>query len=228
MRCLSSFLLLLAVVTGPRFAVASEAGKVEIENLHIVLERKKDRVNATQSLRLVSASGSDSAESTGFTIPLPDGARWIEASAGEADVEMLPDRAIFKGRISEDGADLTLQYDLPIQNGSIKLVQKLNARIHNASAISTWTDDRTALSGVGFGDSVIHELANGIAALVVSGENISGDSLVLTLSGLGRWPGALERWTAFILSILLLAAGFAAWFRRKFSVEGKEADHEDL
>lgn len=227
-RCLSSLLFLVAVAAAPRFASASDSGKVEIENLHIVLERKKDRANAIQSLRLVRASGGGSDAPADFVIPLPEGARWIDASAEDADVEMLSDRAIFKGRISETGADLTLQYDLPIINGSAKLVQNLNTRIQNASAISTWTVGGAGLSGTGFSRSAMHQLSNGIEALVVSAKDISGDPLVLTLSGLSRWPGSAERWTAFVLSVLMMTAGFAAWFRRKFSVKGREYAPEDL
>ncbi len=198
-------------------ATPSGSTEVVVEQMHIVFERKGSNVKVTQSFQF-SGKVDKSAD---YTIQLPSGAFGPSLAGNDnTGIELKSDRLIIRSPILEQGLNISVQYNMALQDGSVVFDQKLEFPVASAQVISTWTAGNVGLSGRSFIQSELHTLSSGLQGLVIQGNDISG-RVHITLTGLKDGPEALQSLIAFILSAILLAAGFLIWLRAKMSGQNR-------
>jgi len=201
----------------------SDPSAVEIRHLHVVVERKGERLEVTEVVTLGSATGSVFRSGSGYRIKLPAGAAGPRL-AGDRDRSLATEVDEDGFRVIEPivpgGADLTVQFDIPLEDGSAAFEQRFGGRISVAQVILTWTVGETAMVAKGMGKAKSTVLENGLTALVAMGRN-PGSTLSLRITGVGGDEGTVLRWVVLVLSAAMMAFGLIAWLAgRKKAVAG--------
>jgi hypothetical protein len=210
-------LLLLLADAGPAEPVPEpvpEPAGLGAEHLHLVIERRGDRVSVDQMWRLV---GGDDSDARALRLPLPAGAMAPQPSGPKG----APPTVVLEGStfrltrpIPPDGLDVALRFELPIEEGHAALRQRLPVPVARAEIVSTWTASGATLAVEGVGPGRPSKLANGMIALVVQGQGLAGQ-LVVRLTGLEHpEQSALPRAT-LVACVLLLLVGFGIWLKRR-------------
>jgi hypothetical protein len=202
------------------------ADVVAIDRLHAVLDREGSRIRVTETINLASRDGTLFSNPRGLLLRLPEGAsgpRLAEESQAGEQVRVTESGFLVTAPISPAGVELTLVFQVPIEDGRARFEQAFPLPVSTARVISTWTAGETSLHAEGCSPAAPAQLQNGLTALVASGRDLDGKRLTVTLAGVADGPAGTRRILAFVLSALLLALGLALWIgRRVRSVAGGE------
>jgi len=208
-----------------RMEVTADPSVVEIRHVHLILERKGDRLEVAQIVSLGAAGRARFSSPAGYRLPMPQGA---VAPMGSGDgkaglrTEVVEGGFLVVDSIPPGGEDATVHYEVPLTDGAASFSQRFGGKIRSLQVICPWTAGRAALEVEGAGETVAAELGNGLTALVANGRGI-GERLAISVSGIESGAPRVARLAVLLLCALMMAAGAAAWWRsrRRPSGEGR-------
>lgn len=196
---------------------SASSADVEIRHLHMVVDRKDDRISVTQVFTL-GTDGVRFESRDGYCILQPRGAiapRIIGERGEYLSARILDDKFIVTEPIMPGGGDLAIGFDLPINDGVALIEQKLKSDIAMGRLVLTWTQGNMKIESGGFEDAKLITLQSGLNALVAMGRNVSGQPLTVRISGFVNDKGEMLRQATMVISILLLLTGFVFWIKRR-------------
>jgi hypothetical protein len=185
-----------------------------VRNVNVVIERKGDRLEVTETVSFASREGRRFVPRGRLRLALPRGAvapkiskdveEQLAAEVDAAGFAVLDD-------VVPEGGSLTVSFEVPIHGGRAAFAQRLPAAFDELEVISTWTRGAAKLSVAGCRPAVRDELTNGVTALVAMGRGLDRDELSVELSGIDDGPERFVRRAALAACLALLAWGvFAA------------------
>jgi hypothetical protein len=193
----------------------NDPSKVAISQLHTVFERKSGRARVSQILLLNTVDNSIFSTPKGYAISLPNGASNAGTMSKEdATIEVLSDRVRVKNPIGPQGIQVSYIFELPINQGTVWLEQKFKGPIATSQAVTMWTRGDVEIRGDGFGEAALHTPQSGVQGLAIVGQNLDGNPLRITVSGLEDGPEAMRRVLTFALCVIFLGAGLGVWVKR--------------
>ena len=203
----------------------AEIGALSIRHLHVVLERKGDRMEVSELLTFASRPGTRFSAPKGLRVLLPTDAvapRTDDADGAQLAAAVDAEGLVITEPIGPGGDDLSLTFEVPIEGGVAAFEQRLPVAAASFQVVSTWTRGRAHLRVAGAGDGVLDELANGLVALIAMGRKPGTRALIVTLSGIEDGAEAWVRRAALAVCVALFAAGAWAFARRRRKgTEGK-------
>lgn len=194
----------------------TDAQKVGIEHLHVVIERRDAQLRVTETWRLKTREGALFTNPAGLVLPTPLGAtglRFGDSERTRGTAELVDEGVRVTAAIPPTGLELNIVFDLPIANGRATLEQELPLRISTTQIISTWTLRSATMTAMGFDESTPMQLRSGITALVATKTDLDPGKLLVRLEGFTDGPSATRRLATLIACVLLLAVGLGWWIR---------------
>ena len=207
-------------------AATSEIGALSIRHLHVVLERKGDRMEVSELLTFASRAGTRFSAAEGLRVLLPKDAvapRTDDADGAQLAAAVDAEGFVITEPVGPGGDDLSLTFEVPIEGGVAEFEQRLPVAAASFQVVSTWTRGRARLRVAGAGDGVLDELSNGLVALIAMGRKPGTRALVVTLSGIEDGAEAWARRAALAACMALFAAGAWAFARRRRMGTGGKA-----
>jgi hypothetical protein len=191
---------------------------VSIGHLHAVLEREGRQLRVTETISLSASPGTIFSNPEGVTIPSPRGAsglRFADAEKMANRARLTDDGVVFTAPIPPGGVELTIAYDVPIEDGRAEVEHEIPLQTEAVQVISTWTQGGAELTVEGFPETETAELRSGLTAQVAAAEGLPGGRLRLKLEGIADGPEALRRTLTLVASTLILALGLGLWIWRR-------------
>jgi hypothetical protein len=204
----------------------ADVAALSIRHLHVVLERKGDRIEVSELMTLTSRAGTRFSSPKGLRVALPEGAvapRTDDADGAQLSAAVDATGFTITAPIGPGGDDLSLSFEVPIEGGEARFEQRLPVAAASLQVVSTWTRGRARLRVAGAGEAVRDELNNGLVALIAMGRQPGTRALVVSLSGIEDGAEAWARRAALAACIALFAAGVWAFARRRRGGAGGEA-----
>lgn len=208
-----------AMPTKRLFKRTQDPKAVIIEGLHTVIERKGDlRVTVTQVFTFATQE-TVFERNKGYKIQLPQGAIAPRTPRDQKGIEVKINKnaVVLKSAISPQPIDLTVAFDLLIQDKQVVIKQKLPAAVKRAQVVSTQTLGNATLVAKGFSKAQQSELQSGLIALVAMGTNLDAKKLHITVGGFDHNANVLLRQVAFFMSAFLILLGLGLWLRYKLT-----------
>jgi hypothetical protein len=196
---------------------------VTVAHMHVVLERKGAQVKVVETLQLVSGANTVFRNTEGLTLPLPSGAKGPRLADPEKMgqlVKVTADGFRIVAAIPPQGIEVTLVFDVPLEDGRAGFEQTLPVDVTVAQVIATWTADNATLAVDGFPPAELAELQSGLTALTAIKRDWKQGRLRVAMTGLTDGPDWTRRMVALILSVAALALGIALWIRRRLGETG--------
>lgn len=196
----------------------SDLGALSLRHVHVVLERKGDRIEVSELLTFTSREGTRFSAPAGVRVALPPGAVAPRTSDGEGELLAAAVEAegfVVTGPIGQGGDDLSVTFEVPIADGAVSFEQPLPVGAASFQVISTWTREPARLSVRGASKAVKDELKNGLVALIAMGRAAEVRTLSVSLTGIRDGADAWPRRVALASCVALFAAGAIAFVRRR-------------
>ena len=205
-------------------AATSDRAALSLRHVHVVLERKGDRIEVSELMTFASREGTRFSSPEGLRVALPPGAvapRTTDAEGAQLTAEVDAAGFVVVDPIGPGGDDLSVTFEVPIAGGVAAFEQRLPAETPSFQVVSTWTRAPARLRVVGAGDAVRDELQNGLVALVAIGRERRTRALSVTLSGVEDGADAWPRRAALAACAALFAAGIIAFVRTRRRERGR-------
>jgi hypothetical protein len=199
-------------------APTADLGALSIRHLHVVLERKGDRLEVSEMMTFASRPGTRFESPRGVRVALPAGAvapRTFDADGARLAAAADAGGVVISDPIGPGGHDLSISFEVPIAGGAAAFRQRLPVAAASFQVVSTWTSGRADLRVAGAGAAVRDELENGLVALIAEGAAVPGGALDVRVTGIADGAEAWPRRAALALCVALLAAGARAFARRR-------------
>jgi hypothetical protein len=196
----------------------SDLGALTISSLHVVIERKGDRVEVSELMTFTSREGTRFSSPRGLRVALPKGAlapRTADADGAQLGAEIDAEGLVVTDPISPGGDDLSLSFEVPISGGEARFEQRLPVPASSFQVVSTWTRAPARLRVAGAGEAVRDELENGLVALIAMGRGPESRTLAVTLSGIEDGAEVWLRRAALAACLAIFIAGVIAFARRR-------------
>jgi hypothetical protein len=205
-------------------ASTSDVAALSLRHVHVVLERKGDRMEVSELLTFASREGTRFFAPKGLHIPIPSGAvapRTMDADGAQLTAEVDAAGFAVVDPIGPGGDDLSVTFEVPIEGGVAAFEQRLPVEVVSFQVVSTWTRAPSLLRVAGAKEAVRDELQNGLVALIATGRGPENRTLAVTLSGIEDGGEKWVRRAALAICAALFAAGVFAFARRKRRERGE-------
>ena len=196
----------------------SDIDALTIRHLSAVLARKGDRMEVSELITFASRAKTRFFAPAGLRVELPRGA--VAPRTSDADGERLAAEVDARGfavagPIGPAGVDLSISFEVPIEDGVAAFEQRLPAAVSSFRVVSAWTRGGARLEVAGAGEAVLDELGDGLVAAVAAGRGLGHRALSVRVTGVEDGAVAWIRRAALAICAALFAAGAWAYARRR-------------
>jgi len=192
----------------------SDPAAVTIRHLHVVLEREGDQLRVSETFGLATAAGEVFSNDAGLALPVAEGAsglRFKDAETAAKKARIDGNEIVFTAPVPPGGTEITVVFDVPIEDGAAAIGQDIPLGVGSAQVISTWTQGGVELAVDGFSEAEPVELRSGLTALVATAQGLPGGRLQLELEGIVDGPVAVRRTLTLLACVSILGFGLVVW-----------------